>query len=178
MEIIALFIIAISLSMDAFSLSLIYGTGKINNKDKLLLSIIVGTYHFIMPLIGLLIGNIIIKKINFNPNIVVGIILSLIGLEMIISSFKGKKETFLYSTYGFLIFGLSVSIDSLTTGIGLMGITSLPLVASIIFALTSFSFTYLGLNIGNFISIKYGNIATIIGGIILILVGLFYIFWI
>lgn len=178
MEIIALFIIAISLSMDAFSLSLIYGTGKINNKDKLLLSIIVGTYHFIMPLIGLLIGNIIIKKINFNPNIVVGIILSLIGLEMIISSFKGKKETFLYSTYGFFIFGLSVSIDSLTTGIGLMGITSLPLVASIIFALTSFSFTYLGLNIGNFISIKYGNIATIIGGIILILVGLFYIFWI
>lgn len=175
MEIIALFIIAISLSMDAFSLALIYGTGGINKKDKFFLSFIVGTCHFIMPLIGLLIGNIIISKINFNPDIIVGVILFLIGLEMTISSFKDKKEPILYSTYGYFIFGLSVSIDSLTTGIGLMGITSHPLLASIIFALTSFCFTYLGLNLGNFLNIKYGKIATTIGGIILILVSIFYI---
>lgn len=174
MEIIALFIISISLSMDAFSLALIYGTGGINKKKKLLLSFIVGTYHFIMPLIGLIIGNIIIKKITFNTNIIVGIILSLIGLEMTISSFKEKKETILNTTYGYLIFGFSVSIDSLTTGIGLSAITHLPLFASSIFAITSFSFTYLGLNIGNLLNIKYGKLATIIGGIILVLVGLFY----
>ena len=39
-------IIGISLSMDTFSLSIIYGTKGITKKNKILLSLIVGTYHF------------------------------------------------------------------------------------------------------------------------------------
>ena len=42
---------------------------------------------------------------------------------MIISSFKEKEEKFLLSIFGYLLFGLSVSIDSLTTGIGFSAIT-------------------------------------------------------
>ena len=55
-------LIAISLSMDAFSLSLAYGMEGINNKNKLFLSLTVGIYHFIMPLIGLILSNIITTK--------------------------------------------------------------------------------------------------------------------
>ena len=174
MNIITVFLIAVSLSMDAFSLSLVYGTGGIDKKDKILLSIIVGTYHFIMPILGLLIGNIIINLIHFNPKFVVGIILILIAAEMIISSLKGKEEKMLFSLIGYIIFGLSVSIDSLTTGIGLSTITNKYILSSLIFAVTSFSFTLLGLNIGNKINIKYGKISTIVGGIILLIIGIFY----
>lgn len=176
MNILVLFLIAVSLSMDAFSLSLIYGTGGINKKDKLLLSLIVGIYHFIMPLIGLSIGLYIESKIFLNTHILVGIILSLIAIEMIISSFKNEEDKILYSIVGYLIFGLSVSIDSLTTGIGLPAITENYLLSSIIFSLTSFSFTYLGLNLGVFLNQKYGQISTIIGGIILLVIGVVYIF--
>ena len=45
--------------MDAFSLALIYGTQGITKKNKILLSLIVGIYHFIMPLIGVAIGTVI-----------------------------------------------------------------------------------------------------------------------
>lgn len=161
--------------MDAFSLALAYGAGGITKKDKNILSLIVGIYHFVMPLLGITIGNLFITKINFNTGIIVGIILLLIGIEMIISSFKNKKDKVLYSLYGYLLFGLSVSIDSFTVGIGLKAITNNILLASLIFAFTSFIFTFIGLNIGNYLNFKYGNISTIIGGITLMVIGITYI---
>ena len=175
LNIVVIIIIAVSLSMDAFSLALIYGTQGIKNKDKLILSIIVGIFHFIMPLIGLLIGTILMKKIVFEPQIIVGIILCLIALEMIISNIKNKEEKLLLSVPGYFIFGLSVSIDSLTTGIGLPAITNNFFVSCLIFASTSFISTILGLNIGIFLNIKYGKISTLIGGIILFIIGVTYI---
>ncbi len=162
--------------MDAFSLALIYGTQDITKKGKILLSTIVGIYHFIMPLIGLTLGLYVTSKVIINTNILVGIILSLIAIEMIISSFKNKEEKFLLSIPGYLLFGLSVSIDSLTTGIGLPVITDKYILSASVFSVTSLLFTFLGLNLGNILNKKYGKISTIIGGIILLVIGLLYIF--
>lgn len=176
MKVITIFLIAVSLSMDAFSLALIYGTQSISKKDKTLISLIVGIYHFVMPLIGLGIGLFITNKIIINTNILVGIILSLIAIEMIISSFKEKEEKFLLSIPGYLLFGLSVSIDSLTTGIGFPAITDYYILSALTFSITSLIFTFLGLNLGNILNKKYGKISTIIGGTILLVIGLLYIF--
>ena len=162
--------------MDAFSLALIYGTEGIKRKDKLTLSIIVGILHFVMPLIGLSIGSFITSKIIFKHEILEGIILSLIAIEMLISSFKEKEHNFLISMPGFLLFGLSVSIDSLTVGIGLPATTDKYFLSSVIFSITSFIFTLLGLNLGNILNQKYGKISTIIGGVILLILGLVHIF--
>ncbi|MGN1341802.1 MAG: manganese efflux pump MntP family protein [Bacilli bacterium] len=176
MKIITIFLIAVSLSMDAFSLALIYGTQGINKKDKIILSLIVGIYHFIMPLIGLSIGIYITNKLIINTNILVGVILCLIAIEMIISSFKDEEERFLLTLPGYLIFGLSVSVDSLTTGIGLPAITENYFLTATIFSITSLIFTYLGLNLGNILNKKYGKVSTIIGGSILFSLGIIYIF--
>ena len=176
MEILTIVLIAISLSMDAFSLALLYGTGGVKKKEKIILSVIVGIYHFIMPLIGLCIGSFVTSKIIFSSDILVGIILCLIAIEMLISSFKVKEEKFLLSIPGFIIFGLSVSIDSLTTGIGLPAITNRYVLSCIIFSITSLIFTFLGLNLGNVLNQKYGKISTIMGGSILLMLGIFYIF--
>ena len=175
MKIITIILIAVSLSMDAFSLALIYGTQYITKKGKILLSIIVGVYHFIMPLIGLTLGLYVTSKVIINTNILVGIILSIIAIEMIISSFKNKEEKFLLSIPGYLLFGLSVSIDSLTTGIGLPAITDKYILSASVFSVTSLLFTFLGLNLGNILNKKYGKISTIIGGKILLVIGLLYI---
>ena len=169
-------IIGISLSMDAFSLSLAYGTQKMTPNQKVILSLIVGLYHFIMPLIGLFFGNFITKYLIINPSILVAIIFILIGLDMIISSSKNKEDQLLLSIFGFLIFGLSVSLDSFTTGIGLNAINSNYLEVSLTFAVISASFTYLGLMLGNKLTDKFGKIATILGGIILIFLGIIYFF--
>lgn len=176
MKIITIFLIAVSLSMDAFSLALIYGTQGINKKDKIILSLIVGIYHFIMPLIGLSIGIYITNKLIINASILVGVILCLIAIEMIISSFKDEEERFLLTLPGYLIFGLSVSVDSLTTGIGLPAISENYFLTATIFSITSLIFTYLGLNLGNTLNKKYGKVSTIIGGSILFSLGIIYIF--
>lgn len=161
--------------MDAFSLALIYGTQGINKKHKILLSLIVGIYHFIMPLIGSTIGTIITRKIIISTNILVGIILILIAVEMIISSLKEEEKKFLLTIPGYLLFGLSVSIDSLTTGIGLSAITNKYVLVALTFSITSLMFTYLGLNLGNKLNQKYGKISTVIGALVLLLLGILYI---
>ena len=176
MKIVTIFLIALSLSMDAFSLALIYGTQGISKRDKIILAIIVGMYHFIMPLIGLSIVSFLTDKIIINTNILVGVILTLIAIEMIISSFKDKEEKFLLSLAGYFLFGLSVSIDSLTAGIGLPAITNSFFSSALVFAITSTIFTYLGLNLGNILNKKYGKVSTMIGGLILLIIGIIYIF--
>lgn len=80
--------------MDAFSLSLIYGTQGIKKQDKFILSLIVGIFHFVMPFVGLVIGDYLFKKISFNTNIVVGIIFIIIAMEMVLEYFKESEKNF------------------------------------------------------------------------------------
>lgn len=164
-------IIGISLSMDAFSLALIYGMQGIKQKNKIYLSIIVGIYHFIMPLIGLMFGTILDNINLISIDIIASIILIYIGIDLIISNYK-KEERLEINKLGFIIFGLSVSIDSLTVGIGLKALTDNYLISSIIFCLSSLIFTYLGLILGNIIGSKIGKYSKLIGGIILIIIAI------
>lgn len=166
-----IFLIAISLSMDAFSLALIYGMSNLNSKDKIILSLIVGIYHFIMPLIGLEFG-FLISKINFiSIDIIASIILVYIGIDLIISNYK-EEDKLLISLVGFLMFGLSVSIDSLSVGIGLKALTNNYFLSATTFSITSFIFTYLGLILGNILGKKVGTYSKTIGGIILIIIAI------
>ena len=169
-------LIGISLSMDAFSLALVYGTYSLVKKDILLLSVIVGLFHFFMPLMGLLFGSVVSQYFIFNISLVVGVIFGIIGIEMIISSIKEESINVMVSIFGFLLFGLSVSIDSFTTGIGLSLVSSSYIVSSIIFMFISAFFTYMGLIFGSKISYKFGKYATFSGGIIMLILSFSYIF--
>lgn len=164
-------LIGISLSMDAFSLALVYGMQGMTKKQKIFLSIIVGIYHFIMPLIGLTFGTILDNINLISIDIIATLILIYIGIDLIISNSK-KEDRLEITKIGFLIFGLSVSIDSLTIGIGLKAITNNYLISSIIFSLTSLIFTYLGLTLGNIIGNKIGSYSKIIGGSVLIIIAI------
>lgn len=164
-------LIGISLSMDAFSLSLVYGMIGMSKKNKVLLSVIVGLYHFIMPLIGLTFGTILDNINIISIDIIASIILIYIGIDLIISNSK-KEDKLEITKTGFFLFGLSVSIDSLTVGIGLKAITDTYLLSSTIFSLSSLIFTYLGLTLGNIIGNKIGTYSKTIGGIVLIVIAI------
>ncbi|MGN1000585.1 MAG: manganese efflux pump MntP family protein [Bacilli bacterium] len=168
-----LLLIGISLSMDTFSLSIIYGTLNLEKKKIYLLSIIVGMFHFLMPLLGNMIGSQLLNKLPFNPDIVVGAIFILIAIQMILQ----KEEVMdLTKLVAFFVFGFTVSLDSFSVGIGISRITQYPLSAYFIFSITSFIFTFLGLMFGKSLSNKFGNKATFIGAVILGVLGLIYIF--
>lgn len=175
MSIWVIFMIAISLSMDAFSLSLAYGTLDISEKNMDLLSSIVGGYHFIMPLIGAVIGNFVLKILPIPPSIIVFVVLSFIGFQMIIESLKKQEHVKIMTNLEMLLFGLAVSIDSFSVGISLETLTTHHLLCACLFAVTSFMFTFLGLHLGKKVHQKLGKISTIIGGSILIIIGIIYV---
>lgn len=174
MNIILVFFIAVSLSMDAFSLALAYGTNNIQKKDINLLSIIVGIYHFFMPILGMLIGKFIEYIIHFKSDYITLVIFAFIGFNMIIESLKNETDVKNLKLSEMILFGFAVSIDSFSVGIGINSISNNFLVCSLIFSFTSFIFTYIGLILGNKLNKFIGRFATLIGGISLIILGIFF----
>lgn len=176
MNLFIIIIIAVSLSMDAFSMALAYGTLSIPKNEIIIISTVVGIYHFFMPILGSILGNALIEKLPITSNFIVFIVLIFIGIEMIISTIKQEEDVKRMSFFKVLLFGFTVSIDSFSLGVGLSDITSNIFIASFIFSITSFIFTLTGMMIGKKINQIFGAISTLVGGFILILIAILYIF--
>lgn len=174
MEIITLIIIGLSLSIDAFSLSLAYGLLNIPKKTIISTSIIVGIFHFIMPILGMLLGNIITDTLNLDSKYILLTILILILIEMIKSLKEENKEHEL-NIINMLIFAFLVSFDSFTLGIGIKYITSNIFFASIIFMILSSLFTFLGFILGKYLTKKATYKIKLIGIILLLVVIMYFL---
>lgn len=174
MSLFVIFILAVGLSMDAFSLAMIYGTLDLKSNMRKLMSIMVGIFHFFMPILGYQIGELILKVIKVNPDILVGIIFIILGIEMLLSLKKEEKVKVLTGFFSVLLFAFTVSIDSFSIGIG-FGVANVKIILPcIIFSLISAIFTYMGVLLGKKLSDRFGSITTLIGSIILIVLGISY----
>jgi len=176
MGILSLFLIGVGLSMDAFSLALCYGVLDISPLKRKLLALIVGIFHFFMPLLGMLFGNILEHYILFDMRFIVFAIFMLLGVEMVFGSMSKETNIILLNFIGLLLFAFTVSIDSFSAGVGIKFISNNYILCSVIFSLTSLIFTYYGLKIGSFIGLKYQDTSKLIGGLILGVFALFYLF--
>ena len=175
LQILIYFFIAISLSVDAFSLSLSLGTTSPNTIQIIKLSLIIGIFHFIMPTNGSLIGNIISHKIIISSNVISFIIFIYLAIEI----YKNKESQEKYNCLTLstiILIALTVSIDSFSVGIAL-GITKeVTIMASIIFMITTSFFTLLGLILGKALKNKYHEKAMMLGMVLLLLIALKYLF--
>ena len=95
---------------------------------------------------------------------------------MIIETFREEKKVETMNFVQLLTFGLAVSIDSFSVGIGLKMIDSNFILTSLTFSLSSFIFTWLGLLLGKKINLLIGKVSTTLGGIVLIIIGFIYLF--
>ena len=112
------------------------------------------------------------EKLNINPHFIMGIILAFIALQMFIEMLKYEKKELKIKVIYLLLFALSVSLDSFSTGIGLEAITTNYLLSSIVFSVVSFSFTYIGLILGKYSTIVLGKYAQILGILLLSIIGI------
>lgn len=176
LEIITLFGVGLALSMDTFSLSLGVGTFNISNKKALILALIVGIMHFIMPFFGVLIGNTLISLFKINSNFLLGLILIVLSFEMLFDLFKKEERTFSLSLAGMLFFAIGVSLDSFSTGIGLKAITSNIYIAMGIFSMCSFCFTCIGLILGKYCNRLLGVYSSVLGALLLLTIGILHLF--
>ncbi|MEW8956301.1 manganese efflux pump [Clostridium sp.] len=182
MELYSLMLIAIALSLDAFGVALSIGLNcEVKTSSKILFILSFGFFQFFLSFLGAYIGYIF-TSFAAVPNIIGGMIISIIGVMMIKEGFENKEECILLKKRMYLILGVSVSIDALVVGfITLNTIKDIgPLLSSTLIIgvttliLTSFAFILSKyLNKIQFIS-KY---ADFIGGGILIIFGLKMMFF-
>jgi putative Mn2+ efflux pump MntP len=166
---------AFALSMDAFAVSICFGTSA---KHKASVALRVGTYfslfQALMPLLGWAVGfflNDFIHKVDYW---IVCALLSIIGLKMIIEAITQKNENRKLNSKNLLVMlSLSVvtSIDAFAVGLS-FALTKISIIASIIaMGVVTFLMSYSGVYIGKKLSSKIGNKAEILGGVILIAMG-------
>lgn len=168
------FLLALSLSIDAFFLSVSLSTSEIAKKEERVLSLLIGLFHFIMSLLGSLLGQMISKKVMINANILSAIIFLALAVE---SLFNQKKENNIniLSLFKSILIAITVSLDSFNTGIAI-GVSKNPkLLASTIFMIVSFLATTVGFFIGKKTNEKNERIGKIIGIIFLIIIAIKYL---
>lgn len=180
MGIIELLLLAVSLSMDAFAVSVCQGLSMkaINKKKTLMIGLYFGGFQALMPLIGWALGTQFEKYITSIDHWIAFILLSIIGANMIIEAFK-KDDDEVNTTNGdiinhkeLLMLAIATSIDALTIGI-MFAFLKVNIVQSIsIIGVCTFILSMIGVCIGNKFGAKYKNKAEFVGGLILILIGL------
>ena len=172
-------LLGFGLAMDAFSVSLANGLNEPKMKTKKILAV-AGTFAIfqgLMPLIGWLCVHTILNIFevfeDFIPWIALGL-LSFIGIKMLIDGIKSKDEEQPALTIGALLLqGLATSIDALSVGFTIAEYDfPMALVSSTIIMLVTFIICMLGIFLGKKFGTKLAGKATIIGGIILILIGI------
>lgn len=190
------FLIGISLSMDALAVSVTDGLcyRNLTKKKCVLIPAIFGIFQAIMPLIGFFIafglGQAFKEVFDIFDHWVAFALLLLIGGKMVIDAikdFRSPEEEVAEKQFSFtevLLQGVATSIDALFVGVsfvGMFGATgvlseSIPavLVSVIIIGCTTFIISLLGLvlgvKVGNVLSKKTG-VTELVGGIVLILIG-------
>ena len=175
-KLVSILLIGASLSMDTFSLSLSLSYNLSKTKYFNLLPFTVGIFHFLMPSLGLFLGANILKILNITSNRILGIILIILAINLSKSLKDNSKPIINLNIISIIILSFLVSIDSFTVGFCLSNFDKASHISSIIFAICSFSFTYIGLLIGKYTKKLIGNYSNLIGAILLLLLGIFYLF--
>ena len=174
MSVIELILIGISLSMDAFAVSICKGlsVGKIKPKHMLTAGFWFGGFQALMPLIGFALGSAFEKYITSIDHWVAFILLGIIGFNMIKESREEEGEQ--DASFGFkamLVLAIATSIDALAIGVSL-AFLKVDIWSAIAFiGVTTALFSAFGLHLGNIFGNRYKHGAELLGGIVLVLIG-------
>lgn len=176
MTFIELLLIAIGLSMDAFSVSICKGltTKKFSWRMALVCGLWFGFFQALMPIIGYYLGAQFQEMIEAYDHWIAFGLLFLIGANMIREAVWGKEEdenNAALDVRTMFLLAIATSIDALAVGVSFACIQVKLWSSVIIIGITTFLFSVLGVKIGNVFGSKYERSASIIGGIILILIG-------
>lgn len=173
-QLMTIFIMAIALGMDAFSLGIGLGMRGIRLLDILKISLVIAFFHMLMPLMGMFAGHYVSTLLNGVATAVGGGLLIVLGTHMIYSALKGEDyQAFDHRTFwGILVFALSVSIDSFSVGISLGLFASDILMTVLMFGAFGGVMSILGLLVGRRMGRWVGEYGEAFGGVILLVFGI------
>lgn len=173
-----LIFVAIGLSMDAFAVSVCKGLGlkKINVSASLTIALFFGGFQALMPFIGWVLGTQFQRYIVNFDHWIAFLMLLYISSKMIRESVEdsGREVSISFKTdyRELLILSIATSIDALAVGLTIAFLNSNILLSSMIIGIVTFALTLLGVWVGVRFGGRFEKKASILGGIILILIGL------
>ena len=173
-----LILLAVGLSLDAFSVAICKGLGmaKINWLTALEIALAFGIFQGGMPLIGWALGSQFLWLIEPVDHWIAFILLAFIGGSMIREALTDDEAIERGSVdrvplRELLVLAVATSIDALTSGIALASLAVAIVYAAVLIGLITFSLSLAGVLIGCRFGAANHKAATIAGGIILILIG-------
>ena len=176
MQLYELFIIAVSLSMDAFAVSVCKGlsTGRPRLGHCLICGGWFGGFQALMPLLGWLLGVRFQGMIVSVDHWIAFFLLGLIGFNMVRESRSGEAEE-LDSSFGpaaMLPLAVATSIDALAVGVT-FAFLKVDIIPAVLFiGVTTFVLSAMGVKVGSVFGVRYKSRAELVGGMVLIGMGL------
>lgn len=190
--IISVILIGVSLSVDAFAVSVCDGMiyRGIKKRTAILIPLTFGFFQAAMPIVGFYIGKAFLQLIDSFDHWVAFALLCLIGGNMIIGAIKDlrsdkteEEQVKKFSFPSVLVQGVATSIDALAVGFSLNAMLEDVVTNTVLWAWISVAIigctTFLISLVGVFIGVKAGNlfkkkasVAQIIGGCVLVLLGI------
>jgi len=174
-------LLGLGLAMDAFSVSLANGLHEPDMRNKKVCGVagIFAFFQAAMPMIGWICVHTIARYFHafrsFIPWIAL-VLLLFIGGEMLIDGMKSNSDETEKPKTGMaslLLQGIATSIDALSVGFAIAEYDLLmAVVCALIISAVTFAVCMAGLIIGKKFGTKFSNKATLLGGIILIVIGL------
>ena len=175
--------LGVSLAMDAFSVSLANGLNEPKMKKRKLLSIagIFAGFQLVMPLAGWIFVTLFVEQFKafekFIPWIALGL-LGFIGGKMLYEGIRNKEEECEQCAVGLgalLIQGVATSIDALSSGFAIevpLAEWYKSLICCGIIGIVTFFICVAGLILGKKVGTKLAGKASVFGGAILIIIGI------
>lgn len=174
-----LFLIGVGLSMDAFAVSICKGLGmsRLNMRQAAVISLFFGGFQALMPLIGWALGSQLTDFITPIDHWIAFGLLAFVGGKMLWNAFheddedEGVQTDEKLDLKELLMLAIATSIDALAVGIT-FAFLQVAIVPSItIIGLTTFVISFAGVAVGHFFGARFEKPATIVGGVVLILIG-------
>jgi putative Mn2+ efflux pump MntP len=167
-------VLAVALSMDAFAVSI--GLGSKGNVRGLGLKagMFFGAFQALMPFIGYLGGKGVLGWVDAYAHWIAFGLLVLIGAKMIYEGLhEGIEEDIAVITNKvMLMLAIATSIDAMAAGFSLTLLNINAYLACLIIGVTTFAFSWVGVEIGKRSGTWLESKAEIFGGIVLILIGI------
>ncbi|WP_409293477.1 manganese efflux pump MntP family protein [Peribacillus sp. SCS-37] len=171
-ELISLMSMAFALGMDAFSIGLGMGMFKMRMRRVLFIGVTVGFFHILMPLLGMAGGRFLSGTFGTFAGYAGGLLLMILGIQMLLGGLKGSGETIVAPVgAGLIMFAISVSLDSFSVGLTLGIYGARTALVLICFGTAAAILTWAGLILGRKVQGMLGRYSLLLGGAILFAFG-------
>lgn len=183
MSILDILLLAVSLAMDCFTVSIVSGAilGRWQTGVIVRIAVLFGLFQGVMPLLGWLAVSFFASHLEAYGRWIASSLLLFIGLRMVWEALHGDSDTQAFNPRRLstqLLLAVATSIDALAVGVS-MAVTGYTTALSLVLPLTIIALVSLMLSLlGHHLGLRFGRAVSkrlkpeVLGGVVLVALGL------